>query len=437
MLSDAAISSSLRQHDIRKSRKQKAPHQESHTDVPPSVLQPPPGATSNAQKNKSSTGAQQQRVNAMTVPEALVLEPMLHPVLEAQRFGLVHTFGSHAAALLSKQYPATSTIMLTMFLLILIGVVGVIFFADSGLTGETHEHVLSKGGYEFVAPSSTPSLYTEQCDKFPAPPGDKFPAPPGEVMTPANVTRYRPIASPRHGEFGPVSQVPQVPAKEGSRFPLSRFNVNAAGSANTKAHLKQIEASRSGGTWIKTYRMADHGGKEALELLFLCNIIPMEEFADSPVSQEHIDECIWISTQMLRQKSLEQWVENWPQATRTFEESVTACFAARKDVIASLYGTSPPGSPTVSEKVLVDCRTPARASPGLGSASPPPDQPEHFSRTVPRVPQSQEDLGAPRGHDRSSADRPSVVAQCRELMQATPPRVSRSKPSGPDRDLLY
>jgi len=284
--------------------------------------------------------------------------------------------------------------------------------------------VLTKHGNEFVAPASTPSLYTEQCDQAPAPPAD--------VMTPANVTRYRPATSPRHGDVGPA----QVPAKEGFRFPPSRFNVNAAGCANTKAHLKQIEASRSGGTWIKTYRMADHGGKEALELLFLCNIIPMEEFADSAVSQEHIDECIWISTQMLRQKSLEQWVENWPQATRTFEESVTACFAARKDVIASLYGNSPPGSPTVSEKVLVDCRTPARTSPG--PSSPPPDQPEHFSRTVPRVPpQSQEELGAPRGHDRSNADRPSVVAQCRELMQATPPRAPRSKPSGPDRDLLY
>lgn len=86
------------------------------------------------------------------------------------------------------------------------------------------------------------------------------------------------------------------------------------------------------GTWAVTYQKADKTSKQGLELLFRCHIIPTEEFAHSRVSQEHIDECVWIATHMLRQKALEDWTEQWPEALRTFEESVTACFAARTDV---------------------------------------------------------------------------------------------------------
>jgi len=124
---------------------------------------------------------------------------------------------------------------------------------------------------------------------------------------------------------------------------------SSRGTANTKANLAGIEAMQSGGTWANTYRRTDTLCKDALELLFRCNIIPNEEFAHSYVSQEHIDECVWISTQMLRQKPLEEWVDDWPSARKTFEESVTACFAARTDVITNLYGTSPPNSPGAQE----------------------------------------------------------------------------------------
>jgi len=148
----------------------------------------------------------------------------------------------------------------------------------------------------------------------------------------------------------------------------------AADPPNTKANLLRIASTQSTGTWVKTYRNADANSKEALELLFRCNVIPTEEFAHSYVSQEHIDECVWISTQMLRQKSLEEWVDAWPQAMKTFEESVTACFAARTDVIANLYGNSPgstargpnpnsPNSPPGSDRGLMDCRTPGVPSP--------------------------------------------------------------------------
>jgi len=85
----------------------------------------------------------------------------------------------------------------------------------------------------------------------------------------------------------------------------------------------------SDGSWAQVYRQAQGEQKEALELLFRCNIISTEEFAFSSVSHEHIQECIWIATHMLHQKPLEEWVALWQQAQQTFEDSVTACFEAR------------------------------------------------------------------------------------------------------------
>jgi len=85
----------------------------------------------------------------------------------------------------------------------------------------------------------------------------------------------------------------------------------------------------SDGSWAQVYRQARGEQKEALELLFRCNIISTDEFAFSSVSQEHMQECIWIATHMLRQKPLEEWVALWQQAQQTFEDSVTACFEAR------------------------------------------------------------------------------------------------------------
>merc|ERR1719316_329351 len=83
------------------------------------------------------------------------------------------------------------------------------------------------------------------------------------------------------------------------------------------------------GSWARAYREARGQRREALELLFRCNIISTQEFAYSRVSQEHIDECVWIGTYMLQQKPLEEWVALWQQAQQTFEDSVTACFTAR------------------------------------------------------------------------------------------------------------
>lgn len=165
--------------------------------------------------------------------------------------------------------------------------------------------------------------------------------------------------------------------------------------SNTKASLVELESTPSSGTWAITYRTAPQSTKAALELLFLCNIIPLEEFAHSYVSQEHINECVWIAGQMLLEKSLDDWVDSKSSARKTFEESVTACFSARTDVIASLFGSfdspAPPGtSPSAgalqnsprtsdrshgSDRGVVDCRTPQRMSSTPQTAVPAPITP--------------------------------------------------------------
>lgn len=83
------------------------------------------------------------------------------------------------------------------------------------------------------------------------------------------------------------------------------------------------------GTWAHTYRNSNGEQKDALELLFRCKIVSLEEFAHSHASQEHIDECVWIAKCMLIQKPLEEWVACRQQALQSFEDSITAIFAAR------------------------------------------------------------------------------------------------------------
>lgn len=93
------------------------------------------------------------------------------------------------------------------------------------------------------------------------------------------------------------------------------------------------------GTWAVTYQNAKD--KKGLELLFRCHIIPTQEFANAKVSQEHIDECVWIATHMLRQKPLEEWLNDWPQARDAFDDSVRKCYEERKDARLEHQKTPP------------------------------------------------------------------------------------------------
>jgi len=126
------------------------------------------------------------------------------------------------------------------------------------------------------------------------------------------------------------------------------------------------------GSWAQVYREARGEQKEALELLFRCNIISTDEFAFSSVSPEHIQECIWIATHMLRQKPLEEWVALWQQAQQTFEDSVAACFEARGGPYSNTSLPTPPSSATALPPLNLG-GAPSGGAPfgsqGFGSAS--------------------------------------------------------------------
>jgi hypothetical protein len=87
------------------------------------------------------------------------------------------------------------------------------------------------------------------------------------------------------------------------------------------------------GDWsIRYHNTADQSQKKAFELLYLCDIIPVQDFLHAKVSQDHIDECLWIANAMLKQKTDRDWVESGVYARDFFNSCVTALYEARSDI---------------------------------------------------------------------------------------------------------
>jgi hypothetical protein len=95
------------------------------------------------------------------------------------------------------------------------------------------------------------------------------------------------------------------------------------------------------GDWSKKYRWAERTQKQALDLLYLCKIIPVQEFLHAKVSQDHIDECVWIANAMLKQKTLREWLDKDDYAREFFNSCVTALYEARADIKDSQRFESP------------------------------------------------------------------------------------------------
>lgn len=122
---------------------------------------------------------------------------------------------------------------------------------------------------------------------------------------------------------------------DSSDYGIEQKSLGHSSSHTTlKTLAEMLEAlEKADGTWAQNYKVAEGKRKMALELVFRCSIIPEPEFAHSRVSQEHIDECIWIAVNMLKKRSVEEWVDKWLEARVTFNESVTACFQARTELM--------------------------------------------------------------------------------------------------------
>jgi len=219
------------------------------------------------------------------------------------------------------------------------------------------------------------------------------------------------------------------------------------------------------GTWARTYRRADGKQKEGLELLFRCGIVPQTEFASSTVSLEHINECMWISRNMLRQRPLEEWLAQTPEAQQTFEKSVTAVFSARTDGVFSArtdvldIPSREPSSWSSPENLPPMMPSPA----GRAERSAPTDSMQHRPSSInerimqralkqvgarPEVPaqmsedvvlHSQEVPVAQTAEDdvlrsQDASGQNLLMARCRELMAANrPPKLPAQEPVVPER----
>jgi len=193
--------------------------------------------------------------------------------------------------------------------------------------------------------------------------------------------------------------------------------------AKSYADLRAFTFSE--GTWAQTYREAQGSQKEALELLYRCNIIPQQEFANSVVSKERIDECLLVATNMLRQKTLEEWLVAWRQAKKEFEESVSAaCLSAR-----TLPPTEPSMPPTSmaspGQAEYINGTTPPRTAPArLLGQSPAIPTPTSTSTGIPFRPPS--DGPSPRVvASRDGAGQNLLIMRCREIMR----QADRDRPS--------
>lgn len=74
------------------------------------------------------------------------------------------------------------------------------------------------------------------------------------------------------------------------------------------------------GTWAQAYSEATGPEREALDLLFRCQIVSVYEFTESRVGRDHIDECIRIARQMLQQRSMSDWIALRYRAKQIFQE---------------------------------------------------------------------------------------------------------------------
>lgn len=75
------------------------------------------------------------------------------------------------------------------------------------------------------------------------------------------------------------------------------------------------------GPWAKAYRDSHGQRREAIELLFKCNIITMPEFSNYATSGQHsdVEQCVQIGICMLQERPTSEWEAAWQDAQKTFE----------------------------------------------------------------------------------------------------------------------
>lgn len=184
-------------------------------------------------------------------------------------------------------------------------------------------------------------------------------------------------------------------------------------TAKTREELLAMESCD--GTWALTYQNADEQSKQGLELLFRCHIIPGEEFAHSKLAEDHVGECVWIANHMLKERPLEEWLTMCQEAQKTFNQSVTACYAARQNVRSRYYNQDSPSAMRYDNSQADD-------SPQQGDGDPLPGSSGSGGGSRSRKDGSS---GIP-PILKTPADKKSLMERCRQIMAASDARKPKS-----------
>eukprot|EP00403_Amphidinium_massartii_P004810 CAMPEP_0178381014 /NCGR_PEP_ID=MMETSP0689_2-20121128/5763_1 /TAXON_ID=160604 /ORGANISM="Amphidinium massartii, Strain CS-259" /LENGTH=285 /DNA_ID=CAMNT_0020001181 /DNA_START=33 /DNA_END=887 /DNA_ORIENTATION=+ len=94
-------------------------------------------------------------------------------------------------------------------------------------------------------------------------------------------------------------------ASSSSSQPVGGFGQGA--SPDQSASLSGLRLGK--GSWAVAYRQASGTRRDALRLLYRSGIVTQRELADdlTVISEEHIEECVYIATEMLKSRPLEAW----------------------------------------------------------------------------------------------------------------------------------
>lgn len=82
------------------------------------------------------------------------------------------------------------------------------------------------------------------------------------------------------------------------------------------------------GSWATAYRQASGQRRDSLRLLCMSGIVTARELSDdlTVISEEHIDECVLIASEMLQTMPLDMWSRQPQEAKKFFEARLTALY---------------------------------------------------------------------------------------------------------------
>merc|ERR1719272_1697450 len=113
------------------------------------------------------------------------------------------------------------------------------------------------------------------------------------------------------------------------------FEERRAAFYKGQVHDMMAVYQSSDGSWARAYHHSagNPERQEAFELLLRLGIVSSDEFANSLVPPKLIEERLSVATDLLKQKSLKEWVDLCEKAqkgnTNTAKASILACFAVQ------------------------------------------------------------------------------------------------------------